>query len=71
MIENEVVIDNMIDKETAEYLTWDVDDTYAIVFSCKSTIDGHIYPHVGDERNNAYFGQEFNYLSMIVFEGVD
>ena len=37
MIENEVVMDNAHESETAKYLTGDVGVTYMIPSSCKST----------------------------------
>ena len=42
----------------ADYLTSDIGDDYRIPASCKTIINGHAYPTFGDERKDAFFGQE-------------
>ena len=58
MIHEEAANSGLFSTNLADYLTLDSGDDYRIPASCKIIIDGHAYPNFGDERNDAFFGQE-------------
>ena len=58
MIHGESADIDLFSTNLADYLTSDIGDDYRIPASCKTIIDGHTYPNFGDERNDAFFGQE-------------
>jgi hypothetical protein len=58
MIYGEAADIDLFSTNLADYLTLDSGDDYRIPASCKTIIDGHAYPNFGDERNDAFFGQE-------------
>ena len=49
---------NFVSTDLVNYLTLGSGDDYPVPASCKITIDGHTYITFGDERNDAFFGQE-------------
>ena len=58
MIYGEAADIDLFSTNLADYLTLDTGDDYRIPASFKNIIDGHAYPNFGDERNDAFFGQE-------------
>ena len=58
MIHGEAANIDLFSTNLADYLTLDSGGDYRIPASCKTIIDGHAYPNFGDERNDAFFGQE-------------
>ena len=57
---------DLFSTNLADYLTLDSGDEYRIPVSCKTIIDGHAYQNFGDERNDAFFGQEEQLFNKIV-----